>query len=163
MATAYENRLIAFATGKRLGRLSGMVRQRGVCDGCGSTLPRLFIGLRDTVSSRHYFLGQNCLAWLLANGLVARARYRESAQVAYQQEMELRRQEGIASASAAEPGKDRSRQMQLARPANGHEHVGRREPEVANNLAEKRALQSLGEVLEPGPRFQWVREDSALV
>ncbi len=91
--TCYEERLRAFAEGKRLGRLAKAVRdpRGGVCDACGSALPRTLFGLRDTVSGRHYFVGQNCLAWLLETGLVARARYRQSAEVAYRQEMETRR------------------------------------------------------------------------
>ncbi len=91
--TYYEERLRAFADGKRLGRLAKAVRDPddGVCDACGSTLPRTLFGLRDTVSDRHYFVGQNCLAWLLETGLVARARYRQSAEVAYRREMEMRR------------------------------------------------------------------------
>ena len=91
--TYYEERLKAFAEGKRLGRLAKAVRdaEDGVCDACGSTLPRTLFGLRDTVSDRHYFVGQNCLSWLLEAGLVARARYRHSAEVAYRREMEMRR------------------------------------------------------------------------
>ncbi len=91
--TYYEERLRAFADGKRLGRLAKAVRdpEDGVCDACGSTLPRNLFGLRDTVSDRHYFVGQNCLSWLLETGLVARARYRHSAEVAYRREMEMRR------------------------------------------------------------------------
>ena len=91
--TYYEERLRAFAEGKRLGRLAKAVLdpEGGVCDACGSTLPRTLFGLRDTVSDRHYFVGQNCLAWLLETGLVARARYRHSAEVAYRREMEMRR------------------------------------------------------------------------
>ncbi len=91
--TYYEERLRAFAEGKRLGRLAKAVRdpEDGVCDACGSTLPRTLFGLRDTGSDRHYFVGQNCLAWLLETGLVARARYRHSAEVAYRREMEMRR------------------------------------------------------------------------
>ena len=91
--TYYEERLRAFAEGKRLGRLAKAVRdpEDGVCDACGSTLPRTLFGLRETVSDRHYFVGQNCLAWLLEMGLVARARYRHSAEVAYRREMEMRR------------------------------------------------------------------------
>ena len=82
--TYYEERLRAFAEGKRLGRLAKAVRdpEDGVCDACGSTLPRILFGLRDTVSDRHYFVGQNCLAWLLETGPVAKARYRHSAEVA---------------------------------------------------------------------------------
>ena len=91
--TYYEERLRAFAEGKRLGRLAKAVRdpEGGVCDACGSTLPRTLFGLRDTVSDRHYFVGQNCLGWLLETELVARARYRHSAEVAYRREMEMRR------------------------------------------------------------------------
>jgi hypothetical protein len=91
--TYYEDRLRDFAEGKRLGRLAKAVRdpEDGMCDACGSTLPRTLFGLRDTVSGRHYFVGQNCLSWLLETGLVARARYRHSAEVAYRREMEMRR------------------------------------------------------------------------
>ncbi len=91
--TYYEERLRAFAEGKRLGRLAKAVHdpEGGVCDACGSTLPRTLFGLRDTVSDRHYFVGQNCLSWLLETGLVARARYRHSAEGAYRREMEMRR------------------------------------------------------------------------
>ncbi len=101
--TYYEERLRAFAEGKRLGRLAKAVRdpEDGVCDACGSTLPRTLFGLRDTVSDRHYFVGQSCLSWLLETGLVARARYRHSAEVAYRREMEMRR--NGASTSADEP------------------------------------------------------------
>ncbi len=98
--TYYEERLRAFADGKRLGRLAKAVRdpEDGVCDACGSTLPRSLFGLKDTVSGRHYFVGQNCLCWLLETGLVARARYRQSAEVAYRKEMEMRRNgSGVSS------------------------------------------------------------------
>ncbi len=101
----YEERLRAFAEGKRLGRLTKAVRgpEDGVCDACGSTLPRTLFGLRDTVSGRHYFVGQNCLAGLLEMGLVARARYRQSAEVAYRQEMEIRRNGAGAATEEASP------------------------------------------------------------
>ncbi len=75
----------------------------GVCDACGSTLPRTLFGLRDTVSDRHYFVGQNCLSWLLETGLVARARYRHSAEVAYRREMEMRRNGTGASTDGPSP------------------------------------------------------------
>src|SRR3990172_3753026 len=102
-STYYEERLRAFAEGKRLGRLARAVRDpdESVCDACGSTLPRTLFGLRDTVSGRHFFVGQNCLTWLLETGLVARARYRQSAEVAYRREMEMRR--NGAGASTGEP------------------------------------------------------------
>ncbi len=103
--TYYEERLRAFADGKRLGRLAKAVRdpEDGVCDACGSTLPRTLFGLRDTVSDRHYFVGQNCLAWLLETGLVAKARYRHSAEVAYRGEMEMRRNGASASTDKPSP------------------------------------------------------------
>ncbi len=104
--TYYEERLRAFAEGKRLGRLAKAVRdpEDGVCDACGSTLPRTLFGLRDTVSDRHYFVGQNCLSWLLETGLVAKARYRHSAEVAYRREMEMRRNGAGASADQPSSG-----------------------------------------------------------
>jgi hypothetical protein len=106
--TYYEERLRAFAEGKRLGRLAKAVRdpEDGVCDACGSTLPRTLFGLRDTVSGRHYFVGQNCLVWLLEAGLVARARYRQSAEVAYRREMEMRRNGVDASTDGPSPYTD---------------------------------------------------------
>ncbi len=111
--TYYEERLRAFAEGKRLGRLAKAVRdpEDGVCDACGSTLPRTLFGLRDTVSDRHYFVGQNCLSWLLETGLVARARYRQSAEVAYRREMEMRR--NGAGASTDEPSPSTGDQSDL--------------------------------------------------
>ncbi len=105
--TNYEERLRAFADGKRLGRLAKAVRdpEDGVCDACGSTLPRTLFGLRDTVSDRHYFVGQNCLAWLLETGLVARARYRHNAEVAYRREMGMRRSGAGASTDGPPPNR----------------------------------------------------------
>jgi len=117
----YEERLRAFAEGKRLGQLSKAVRdpEAGMCDACGSALPRTLFGLKDTVSDRYYFVGQNCLSSLKASGLVARARYRQSAEVAYRREMEKRLNEAGASSdqpsastgpqgNAPEPGSDMS-------------------------------------------------------
>jgi hypothetical protein len=102
----YEERLRAFAEGKRLGQLAKAVRdsEDGVCDACGSTLPRTLFGLRDTVRDRHYFVGQNCLSWLLETGLVAKARYRHSAEVAYRREMEMRRNGASPSTDEPSPG-----------------------------------------------------------
>src|SRR3990172_6802207 len=104
----YEERLRAFAEGKRLGRLAKAVRdpEDGVCDACGSTLPRTLFGLRDTVKDRHYFVGQTCLSWLLETGLVARARYRQSAEVAYRREIEMRRNGADASTDGPSPYAD---------------------------------------------------------
>jgi hypothetical protein len=162
MGSDYENRLIAFAEGKRLGRLSRVVRERGVCDACGSTLPHLLFGLRDTVSGRHYFLGQNCLAWLLERRLVARARYRDSAEVAYRREMELR---GHAPPAAAPeiPAAKHAARVPSTRSSNAGAYVQSKGPARVNGLAANGPLDGLAGAPEPRPRFQWVREDSALV
>jgi hypothetical protein len=154
MKNDYETRLIAFAEGKRLARLSRVVKERGVCDACGSTLPRVLFGLRETASGRHYFLGQNCLAWLLERRLVARARYRESAEVAYRREMELRGQGTPSVVPMIPTAKPAARQVQPARSANGAAHVQSKEPARVNGLVA---------VPEPRSSFRWVREGGALV
>ena len=89
----YEAALEQFARGKRLARLAKFVRARPSdhCDACGSTLPRLLFGLKDAQTERCYFVGQNCLNWLLEAGLVARARFRQSSETSYEREMNLRR------------------------------------------------------------------------
>jgi hypothetical protein len=161
MGNGYETRLIAFAEGKRLARLSRVVKERGICDACGSTLPRVLFGLRETVSGRHYFLGQNCLAWLLERRLVARARYRESAEVAYRREMELRGQGTPAVVPEAPTTKPAARQVQPTRPSNGAAYVQSTEPARVNGLLANGSLHSL--VAEPHPSFRWVREGGALV
>jgi hypothetical protein len=163
MGNAYETRLIAFAEGKRLARLSRVVKDRGVCDACGSTLPRALFGLRDTVSGRHYFLGQNCLAWLLEQRLVARARYRESAEVAYRREMELRRQEMPAIVPVIPEAKPAARQVQPARSSNVAAYVQSKEPARVNGLPANGSLQGLVTAPEPRSSFRWVRKGSALV
>src|SRR5438132_7904492 len=89
----YEAALEQFTRDKRLARLAKFVRARpgDRCDACGSTLPRLLFGLIDAQTERCYFVGQNCLSWLLEARLVARARFRQSSETAYEREMELRR------------------------------------------------------------------------
>ena len=106
--STYEERLRTFAEGKRLGRLAKAVRdpEDGLCDACGSTLPRILFGLRDTGTGRHYFVGHTCLAWLLEMELVARTRYRQSAEVAYRQEMEMRPDGAGSSAGKPSTGTD---------------------------------------------------------
>src|SRR5205814_9537690 len=59
---SYEERLVEFATGKRLRRFRGVLRAPGdtSCDACGSSMPNFLYGLRDLVASRDYFVGANC-------------------------------------------------------------------------------------------------------
>src|SRR5207245_9684762 len=63
----YEERLSAFVEGKRLARLTRVVRDRpgAFCDACGSSLPRTLFGLKEVSSGRYFFVGQNCLTWLM--------------------------------------------------------------------------------------------------
>jgi len=72
MDDCYETKLREFAEGKRLGRLTNTVpcSRDDRCDACGSTQPRTLLGLKDSVNGRYYFVGQNCLAWLMENGMV---------------------------------------------------------------------------------------------
>ena len=62
----YEDRLQAFAQGKRLRRFRGMLRFPcdTTCDACGSALPNYLYGLRDMEARRDYFVGANCLTRL---------------------------------------------------------------------------------------------------
>src|SRR5438093_12420222 len=94
----YEAALGQFARGKRLARLAKYVRARSDdrCDACGSTLPRLLFGLKDAQTERCYFVGQNCLNWLLESGLIAHARFRQPSETAYVRERKLRRQRQTA-------------------------------------------------------------------
>jgi hypothetical protein len=102
-ATTYEAALEQFSSGKRLARLARFVRtpSDGRCDACGSTLPRRLYGLKNPQTERCYFVGENCLARLLEAGVVARARYRDTAVAAYEEEMQRRREEKSTSRSAA--------------------------------------------------------------
>src|SRR3989441_3351826 len=104
MDDCYETRLRNFAEGKGLGSLTNIVpcSRDDRCDACGSTQPRTLLGLKDSVNGRYYFVGQNCLAWLMENGIVARARYRDKAASAYGREMELRRNGGPEGRAAME-------------------------------------------------------------
>ncbi len=170
MGSDYEDRLRSFAEGKRLGRLAKAVRDRAdaVCDACGSALPRTLFGLKDTVSDRCYFVGQNCLAWLLESGLVARARYRQSAETAYRREMEMRRNGASAPSDESSPSTG----------AHGHRlerTTGlsglRRTVLIVESDGHCRALVRLGDgrrsvsgrAVEPRWRREWTRRDGAMV
>lgn len=170
MGSNYEDTLRGFAEGKRLGRLAKAVRdpEEGVCDACGSALPRTLFGLKDTVSGRCYFVGQNCLAWLRETGLVARARYRQSAEVAYRQEMELRR--NGAGAPSDEPSPDTGAQGDLSERRTDISGL-RRTVLIVESDGYCRALVRLGDgrrsvsgrAVEPRWRREWARQDGGVV
>ena len=69
--TTYEERLEAFARGKRLRRFRGMIRhpKDPACDACGSVMPSHLLGLRDMETARDYFVGGSCLSAL--SGMLA--------------------------------------------------------------------------------------------
>ncbi len=168
--TCYEERLRAFAEGKRLGRLANAVRdpEHGVCDACGSALPRTLFGLRDTVSGGHYFVGQSCLAWLLGTGLIARARYRQSAEVAYRREMEMRGN----GANQADPESAPSVAVQTdSLDQTSGQPALRRTLIITQSDGHYTALAHIGDgrrrvtarAREPRRRQQWLRHDGAVV
>ena len=94
MAT-YEEKLFAFARGKRLLRLPRPLRNRAdaFCDACGSTRPRTLCALKDLESGRYYFAGAACLRELASRGVILRRFGKESGQAAYETEMQLRIEE----------------------------------------------------------------------
>jgi len=100
--TTYEQKLTGFAQGKRLNRLSRPVRDRAdaFCDACGSTQPRTLYPLKELDTGRHYFVGDSCLKELMKLGAIPRRYGRESGQVAYETEMQLRAQEPKETMSA---------------------------------------------------------------
>jgi hypothetical protein len=170
MGSNYEVTLRSFAEGKRLGRLAKAVREPevGVCDACGLALPRTLFGLKDTVSGRCYFVGQNCLAWLLQTGLVARARYRQSAETAYRREMEIRRNGAGTPGNGPSPGTDaRVHRSELRAQLLGL----RRTALIVESDGYWRALVRLGDgrrgvsgrAVEPCWRQEWARQDGALI
>jgi hypothetical protein len=137
----YEATLQRFASDKRLARLARCVRARAGdrCDACGSTLPRLLFGLKDARTERCYFVGQNCLKWLLEAGLVARARFRQTSETAFEREMKLRRDGGPIPVDADE----------ILVPAPGEA--------TAACLAESISA------VRPTIEGRWVRQDGAMV
>ena len=89
---SYEQKLAAFTEGKSLIRLPRPIRDRAdsCCDAYGSNHPRTLYGLKESVSNRHYFIGNTCLKELVKIGAILRRFGRESGQSAYETEMKLR-------------------------------------------------------------------------
>jgi len=137
----YESALRQFASDKGLARLARFVRARAGdrCDACGSTLPRLLFGLKDARTERCYFVGQNCLNWLLEAGLVARARFRQTSATAYDREIKLRRDGEPVAVDADE----------ILVPAAGE--------------AMSPFVRESGSTARPSVEGRWVRQDGALV
>ena len=82
----YEERLEAFAQGKRLRRFRGMIRnpKDPGCDACGSAMPSFLWGLRDMKADRDYFVGQSCLAAISRMRLIERPFVRASIKKAFE-------------------------------------------------------------------------------
>lgn len=91
----YEQRIDGFAQGKSLLRLARPIRNRAdaFCDACGSAQARKLYALAELETERHYFVGETCLKELAKRGVVLRRFGRESGQVAYVREMNLRSQD----------------------------------------------------------------------
>ena len=91
----YEEKLDAFAHGRRLLRLPRPIRDRAdaFCDACGSTQPRTLYALKGLHSMRHFFVGDTCLRELAKRGVILKRFAKESGQAAYEPEMQLRAEE----------------------------------------------------------------------
>jgi hypothetical protein len=141
--TTYQAALEQFSSGKRLARLARFVRapSDGRCDACGSTLPRRLYGLKNPQTERCYFVGENCLSRLLEAGLVARARYRDTAETAYAHEMQRRREEKSLSPSEARS-----------------EAIGKSLPEESTQEPAAEAS-----VIDMRRQGRWIRQGGALV
>src|SRR4029453_12217058 len=87
-----------------------------------------------------YFVGQNCLNWLLEAKLVARARFRQTSATAYDREMKLRRDGESVAVDADE----------ILVPAAGEAMPP---PFVGESVSTAR----------PPVEGRWVRQDGALV
>jgi hypothetical protein len=81
----YEERLDAFAEGRRFARMSRPVRNRADtwCDACGSVQARVLFGLKDERSEQVYFVGEHCLQELAERGVIVRRFLRQRAEAAY--------------------------------------------------------------------------------
>src|SRR5437899_1591070 len=101
----YEERLVDFATGKRLRRFRGVLRAPGdtSCDACGSSLPNFLYGLRDLVETRDYFVGANCFQRLRQLGAFEQSYVRMSIATAYL------RSRGAPATSPASTGRSAGR------------------------------------------------------
>ena len=165
MDDCYETKLTEFADGKRLGRLTRAVprSREDRCDACGSSLPRTLFGLKDGVSGRHYFVGQNCLAWLMDNGMIARARYRDWATNAYRLEMELRRSgnaDGHQAMGGAPVRVDASAQCSAASSLRRSVFVVERGGEYRARVRLSDGQRSVSaRAGEPCWRWEWTRRD----
>ncbi len=83
--SSYQERLDAFAEGKRLARMSRPLRNRADawCDACGSVQARVLFGVKDERTQRVYFVGEHCLQQLAERGAVVRRFCKQSAEEAY--------------------------------------------------------------------------------
>ena len=106
----YEQKLNEFARGKKLLRLSRPLRNRAdaCCDACGSTQPRLLHVLKESSSGRYYFVGDTCLKELAKLGGILKAYGKESGQMAYEAEMQLRAEGSQAGRPVSEPDGNRT-------------------------------------------------------
>jgi hypothetical protein len=103
----YEERLDAFARGRRFARMSRPVRNRADswCDACGSVQARVLFGVQEEQSKAVYFVGEHCLQELAARGAIVRRFLRLSAEEAYAARCDGRADPTpIASSGTEEPG-----------------------------------------------------------
>ena len=83
--SSYDQRLLAFAQGKRLRRFRGLLRspRSTYCDACGSSMPSNLYGLRDMDGKADYFVGANCMSRLSLMLVIERPYVRADIVAAY--------------------------------------------------------------------------------
>jgi hypothetical protein len=93
MSESYEKKLDEFVDGKSFSRLPHPVRDRADvwCDACGSLEPRLLFGLKEEGTGRYFFVGSECLKEISLRGVIRKGFCRQSAEVAFREEMARRR------------------------------------------------------------------------
>jgi hypothetical protein len=171
----YDEKLEAFAKGKRLRRFRGMVRnpKDPTCDACGSVMPNHLWGLRDMDSGRDYFVGQACLSALSGMFVVERPFVRANLAKCFERTRgeEAADEEGEGQLNGGEPGEEGpavSEDGQARTVANGHA------PDIQVHESEELVTvlvrvasacgrhQAWGAASEPRYRQAW-RPDSQLV
>jgi hypothetical protein len=118
----YQERLDAFAAGRRFARMRRPVRNRADswCDACGSVQARLLFGVKDERSGEVYFVGEHCLQELAERGVVVRRFLRESAEDAYALRCASRGEATAAMAQTMpEPGQSMPVSPESGEPAPG--------------------------------------------
>ena len=99
--SSYQERLDAFAEGRKFARMRRPIRNRadGWCDACGSVQASILFGIKDERRRKVYFVGERCLQQIAARGAIIRRFSKDNADEVYALRYE-RKGEGPAQASS---------------------------------------------------------------